>query len=171
MGMQRPKKVLTTNLSYLAYFSFMTFVFNLQFIRTSSAPLLYFVIALLLGMPVGLFIQRRHVKKKLQRVEQEGYYKPKTQPNIPGRLGVQLLIISLLGFLMIIALLIYVAAKAPFWLFTLNTVSGFIITFGITERVCYWRWQHKNKRVLLMADNILYPYPYMNQPTNKEAAL
>jgi uncharacterized membrane protein len=168
--MQPPKKVLMSGLQNLALISITFSLINVNSGRLSNAPFVYSIIALLLGLMVGLFVKRRSVKKRLRRIEHMGYYKPDQPPNVPLRIGIPLLLTTLMCLVMVVALTIYVLFKAPFWLFTFNFFVGILVALQVTEIVYYWHWQHKNKRILLIADNILYPSPYMNQSTNKETA-
>lgn len=134
------------------------------------SPVEYSLITLITGLIVGFLYMRKSTKKQLRIIEKDGYYKPKQKTQIlpSTRRFFGILLLVLIGFSIIIAWFIYVLEVAPFWLFTFNFIIGFAPAVSITRTAYYWHWQHKNKRTLLMSDNILYPYPYMNQPTSKE---
>ena len=134
------------------------------------APIEYSLVALITGAILGFFLMLKFSKNRLRMIEKEGYYKPKQKtsglPSISRFMAILLLLI--LGVSIIIALSVYIIEEAPFWLFTVYSIFGFASVGSVTITVSFWRWQRKNKRTLLMSDNILYPSPYMNQPTSKE---
>lgn len=170
--MQTPKKVLSTDAKDYTLISLFIVLFSINYTRVRSDSFAYFMLALTFGLIAGFLIQHRLTKRKLKRVEQDGYYKSLPPSPVSARIGQQILSLLLLGLVMVVALSVYAIFKAQFWVvIIINCSSGLMLASFLTKATYFWGWQRKNKRTLLTFDNILYPYPYMDQPTNKETSL
>lgn len=165
-----PQKIISSyrNMAiYCIIMSAMSF-FTIRAYRYS--PIEYSIVALILGAILGFILMLKFSKNKLRMIEKEGYYKPKQKTNGLPSISqfIAILLLFILGISIIIALFVYMIEEAPFWFFTVYSMFGFASVGSVTITVSFWRWQRKNKRILLTFNNILYPYPYMNQPTSKE---
>ncbi|MCW3999650.1 MAG: hypothetical protein NWE93_05380 [Candidatus Bathyarchaeota archaeon] len=97
-------------------------------------------------------------------LQAQGSYKPN-----PPKLLSLFLVFALIGSLLIIlALSAFAFEELHAYLFVFNFFTPIIIAEIFVPATYAYLWQRRNKRILYLSGELLYPYPYINIAAGKE---
>jgi hypothetical protein len=125
--------------------------------RINPVPLNYSVVALTLGVTVGLGSIYFQTKKVLKDIESKGVSTGYEPPSW--------IYWVFLAAVICFGIIIYLDLSKLFALpnYALSLFMNFgvpvYVFYSLGELVLYWGWERKNKRILLRESNKTYPYP------------